>query len=419
MTTANRITACRFCGGALSIPFCDLGATPLANSYIVPTDAAEPEQIFPLNAVVCERCFLVQLDHIADASHIFSDYAYFSSFSSTWLTHAAAFARAAIDRHHLGPGSFVAEVASNDGYLLRNFVAAGVPCLGIEPAANVAAAATAIGVPTRTAFFSRQCATEIVAEHGHADLVIANNVLAHVPELNDFVAGLALLAGPNGTVSIEAPHLLTLIDQVLFDTIYHEHYAYWSLHAMRQVLAAHGLTVYAVEVLPTHGTSLRVLASADPNAARRHATASLGALGAVDAQEARAGLNTPFPYQNFQPKVRHIIAAFRDYIGGARRSGRRIAAYGAAAKGNTFLNASATTAGDIAMVADRNPAKQGKLLPGSRIPIVSPEQLLAYRPDDVVILPWNLADEVAGELSQIRSNGGRLLVAVPDLREIQ
>lgn len=415
MTTANRVTACRFCGGALTIPFCDLGATPLANSYISPTCAAEPELVFPLNAVVCESCFLVQLDHVADASHIFSDYAYFSSFSSTWLAHAATFTRAAIARHGLGANSFVAEVASNDGYLLRNFVAAGIPCLGIEPAANVAAAAVAIGVPTRTAFFGRNCAAEIVTEHGYADLIVANNVLAHVPDLNDFVGGLAVLAGPRGTVSIEVPHVLALIDQVLFDTIYHEHYAYWSLHSMRQVLAAHGLTVYAVEVLPTHGTSLRVLASADPLAGQRYGA---GALRQIEAREARGGLSTASPYRNFEPKVRDIIEAFRDYMRKARATGRRVAAYGAAAKGNTFLNTSGATNNDIALVADRNPAKQGKLLPGSRIPIVGPEELLDYRPDDVLILPWNLADEIGAELSAVRAWGGRLLVAAPRLHEI-
>ncbi len=412
MSSATRITACRFCGGALSIGFCDLGATPLANSYVRPECAATPDLSLPLNAVVCERCYLVQLDHIADAAGIFTDYAYFSSFSSTWLAHAAAFTRDAIARHGLGPRSFVAEIASNDGYLLRNFVAAGIPCLGVEPATNVAAAAIAAGVPTEIAFFGRERARAIVAARGHADLVIANNVLAHVPDLDDFVSGLALLAGPRGVVSIEAPHLLALIEQVQFDTIYHEHYAYWSLHAMRQVLAAHGLDVFAVEVLPTHGTSLRVSASAAAHAG------DPGALVEVTGREAALGIAGPALYLGFDARVRGVLTEFRAWLDTAHRQGRRVAAYGAAAKGNTFLNAGHVTGNDITMVADRNPEKQGRLLPGSRIPIVSPEALIAARPDDVVILPWNIAAEVAVEVSAIRAQGGRLWVAVPGMREI-
>ena len=412
MSSATRITACRFCGGALSIGFCDLGETPLANSYVRPEHAATPDPAFPLTVVVCERCYLVQLDHIADAAGIFTDYAYFSSFSSTWLAHAATFTRDAIARHGLGPRSFVVEIASNDGYLLRNFVAAGIPCLGVEPAANVAAAALAAGVPTEIAFFGRERARAIVAARGHADLVIANNVLAHVPDLDDFVGGLALLAGPRGVVSIEAPHLLALIEQTQFDTIYHEHYAYWSLHAMRQTLAAHGLAVFALEVLPTHGTSLRVSASAAPQVADPRA------LAAVAAREAAAGIAGPALYLGFDARVRSLLAGFRAWLDKAQRQGRRVAAYGAAAKGNTFLNAGHVTVDDIAMVADRNPEKQGRLLPGSRIPIVSPAALIAARPDDVVILPWNIAAEVAGELASIRAQGGLLWTAIPCIRQI-
>ncbi len=415
MTTATRMSHCRFCNGALSIPFCDLGEMPLANAFVPLErgDAADP--MFPLNAVVCERCYLVQLDHVVDATAIFSDYAYFSSFSSTWLAHAAAFTRDATARYGLGADSFVVEVASNDGYLLRNFVAAGVPCLGIEPAANVAAVAVASGVPTEVAFFGVDCARRIVAERGPAGLIVANNVLAHVPDVNDFVAGLAILAGSAGTVSIEAPHLLALMEQTQFDTIYHEHYAYWSLHAMRQVLAAHGLLVYGVEVLPTHGTSLRVLASADTSAGARYGRF---ALAAVEAAETAAGLGTPAPYRDFEPKVRAIVSAFRAWLDAERAAGRRVAAYGAAAKGNTFLNAARVTRDEIVCVADRNPVKQNTLLPGSHIPVVSPEALLAARPDDVLILPWNIASEIAGELRPVREWGGHLLVAVPDMRAV-
>ncbi len=403
------ITTCRFCAGPLSVPFCDLGATPLANSYVPPAYAAVPDPTFPLNAMACERCLLVQLDHTADATGIFSDYAYFSSFSSTWLAHAAAFCAAATTRFGLTARSFVAEIASNDGYLLKNFVSAGIPCLGVEPAANVAETAIAAGVPTSVAFFGRAEAARIVAERGHADLVIANNVFAHVPDVNDFAAGLALLAGPRGVVSIEAPHLLNLIAGLQFDTIYHEHFFYWSLHAMSQVLAAHGLTVMRVERLTTHGGSLRVMASATPRG-------DAGDLEAVRQAETAAQLDRPAGYASFNARVGAVLSGLRNHL--RPTNGRRIAAYGAAAKGNTLLNAAGITAADIAMVADRNPAKQGRLLPGSRIPVVTPEELLAFRPDEVLILPWNIAPEVAGELRAIRAWGGRLLVAVPTLTEI-
>ena len=407
--TAERISACRFCGGTLAIPFCDLGATPLANSYVPPAHADLPDPLFPLNAMACENCLLVQLDHTADATGIFSDYAYFSSFSSTWLSHAAAFCADAITRFGLTAKSFVVEIASNDGYLLKNFVQAGIPCLGVEPAANVAAAAVAACVPTRVAFFGRAEAAKMVAERGHADLVIANNVLAHVPDVNDFVGGLALLAGPRGVVSIEAPHLLSLIAGMQFDTIYHEHFFYWSLHAMAVVLSAHGLTVMRVDRLPTHGGSLRVSAAAAPHG-------DPGDLVQMRAREVAARLDRAEGYAGFGAKVGKILDGLRTHLHGARN--RRIAAYGAAAKGNTLLNAAGITAADIAMVADRNPAKQGRLLPGSRIPVVTPAALLAFRPEEVLILPWNIASEIAGELRAMREWGGRLMVAVPHLQHV-
>lgn len=409
---AHPITACRHCGGPLSIPFCDLGATPLANSYVTAAEAAT-EPVFPLNAVVCERCFLVQLDHVADASAIFSDYAYFSSFSSSWLAHAERFVTTAIDRFGLANHSFAVEVASNDGYLLQYFVAAGVKCLGIEPAGNVAAAARARGVPTREAFFGRATAGTIVAEAGHADLVIANNVLAHVPDINDFAAGLALLAGPRGVVSMEAPHLLAMVDGVQFDTIYHEHYAYWSLRAMEAVLAHAGLTVFDVEELPTHGGSLRVFAATD--GASRGLSAGLAA---VRQREAKVGIETAAYYAGFQPRVRGVLDGFRAWLGTAQRAGRRIAGYGAAAKGNTFLNAASIGAGDLLAVADLNPAKQGKLLPGSHIPVVAPEALARLALDDVLVLPWNLAGEIAAYLATLMPATSRLWVAVPEVREV-
>lgn len=408
MSGATPVSACRACGGALGATFCDLGIQPVANSYIPPEHADAPEPRFRLCCVVCQDCRLVQLDTVVDAEGIFRDYAYFSSASASWLDHAARFARAMTARFDLNARSFVVEVASNDGYLLRNFVAAGIPCLGVEPAANVAQVARANGVPTETRFFGEACAHDLVARRGHADLVAANNVLAHVPAVNDFVAGLAALAGPRGVVSIEAPHLVRMVDGVQFDTIYHEHYAYWSLLAMEALLTRHGLRVFDVERLATHGGSLRVLASA---AGRGESEA----LHAVREEEAARGLAGDAFYRGFEDRVRATLDGFRAWLAGSK--GRRIGAYGAAAKGNTFLNAAGVTAGEIVAVADRSPAKQGRLLPGSRIPVVTPEALLAMPLEDVLVLPWNIGAEIA---AQLRAGGfrGRVLIAVPAVREI-
>jgi hypothetical protein len=398
------ITACRACGGAISAMFCDLGATPLANDY--PPPGSTPLPRYPLAAVVCGTCRMVQLDHVVEAEAIFTDYAYFSSFSESWLDHAARYAAAMRERLSLGAQSFVVEIASNDGYLLRNFVTAGIPCLGVEPAANVAASAVAAGVPTEVRFFGQEAARDIVARRGPADLVIANNVLAHVPDVVDFAAGLAHLAGPRGVVTIEAPHLLSLVDGVQFDTIYHEHYAYWSLYAVERLLAAQGLRVFDVEKLTTHGGSLRYFASADG------ARAEGPGLVAVRAEEEARGIAGDAFYQGFNVRVAEALAAFKAWLAQCRAAGMRLGAYGAAAKGNTFLNAAGVTATDFVAVADRNPAKQDRLLPGSAIPIVSPEALLAMAPDTILVLPWNLAEEISG---QLRAAGfkGRLATALP------
>jgi hypothetical protein len=407
---ARTVTACRACSGPLGATFCDLGIQPVANSYIPPEHADAPEPRFPLRAVVCRDCRLVQLDTVVDAEGIFSDYAYFSSASVSWLDHAARFARAMTDRFGLGADSFVVEVASNDGYLLRNFVAAGIPCLGIEPAANVAEVARRNGVPTETRFFGEATARELVARRGHAELIAANNVFAHVPAINDFCAGLAALAGPAGIVSIEQPHLVRMVEGVQFDTIYHEHYAYWSLLAMERILARHGLRVFDVERLTTHGGSIHVLSSA----ADRGVSATLRE---IRAEEAALGLDHDAFYEGFEARAQETLAGFRDWLRAARAEGRRIGAYGAAAKGNTFLNAAGVTAEDILAVADASSAKQGRLLPGSRIPVVTPQALLAMPLDDILILPWNIAPEIAG---QIRAGGfrGRVLTAVPEMREV-
>ncbi len=408
MNGATRITACRACGARLGAVFCDLGTMAVANSYVPPDRADAPEPVFPLRAMVCEGCRLVQLDTIVDAVGIFSDYAYFSSASSSWLDHAARFCTGMTQRLSLGAGSFVVEVASNDGYLLRNFVAAGIPCLGVEPAANVAAMANEAGVPTEVFFFGADSARDLVARRGHADLVVANNVLAHVPDVNDFVAGMAILAGSRGMVSIECPHLVTLVDGVQFDTIYHEHYAYWSLLSMEALLARHGLAVVDVERLPTHGGSLRVMARQAP-------AESSDAVVALRAEEAARGLHTDVFYQGFEARVRAVLDGLRAWL--AAGEGRRIGAYGAAAKGNTLLNAAGVKAPAILAVADRSTAKQGRLLPGSHIPVVTPEALLAMGLDDILVLPWNIAPEIAAGL---RRGGfaGRLVTAVPRITEL-
>lgn len=407
MTQSGQLTHCRACGAAFGPSFCDLGVTAVANSYL-PLDAdltAEP--VYPLRAVVCSGCRMVQLDHVVDATGIFSDYAYFSSASSSWLAHARVFCDAMTARLGLGPGSLVIEVASNDGYLLRNFVASGVPCLGVEPAANVAAVAVAAGVPTEVCFLHEATAADIVARLGRrADLVVANNVLAHVPDVNGFVAGLARLVAADGVVSVEAPHLLRMVDGVQFDTIYHEHYAYWSLLALERVFARHGLQVFDVEHLATHGGSVRYLASATPRAPS-------AALVALREEEAARGLDTDAFYAGFDVRVQAVLAGFREWLAGRGR----VAAYGAAAKGNTFLNAAGVRKGDLLAVADLSPAKQGRLLPGSHVPVVSPGALLALAPKDILILPWNIADEVVAQLRAAGFEGG-IWTAVPQMRAL-
>lgn len=404
------LSQCRACGGPFGPVFCDLGTMAVANSYLPPDADPAHEPRHPLCAVVCASCRMVQLDHVVDATGIFTDYAYFSSASSSWLAHARDFCATMTARLGLGPTSLVIEVASNDGYLLRNFVAAGIPCLGVEPAANVAAVARAAGVPTEVAFLTPDSAAAITATHGRADLVVANNVLAHVPDINGFVAGLAALLGPRGVLSIEAPHLLSLVDGVQFDTIYHEHYAYWSLLAVECLFARHGLFVFDIEHLTTHGGSLRILAAPDARAASP-------ALATLRQTEATRGLDTDGFYQGFNTKVATVLAGFRTWLAMMHGRGRRIAAYGAAAKGNTFLNAAGVRSNDLMAVADLSPAKQGRLLPGSHVPVISPDALLAMAPDDVVILPWNIAPEIVAQLRDAGFSGG-VWTALPEMRSL-
>ncbi|MFG5119987.1 methyltransferase domain-containing protein [Methylorubrum sp. POS3] len=401
---------CRACGAALTRTFCDLGLSPLANAYVTPEHRHRGETFHPLHAYVCEACWLVQLEAFESPEAIFSDYAYFSGFSAGWLRHAERYVAAMSERFGLGADSRVVEVASNDGYLLQYFVARGVPVLGVEPAANVARAARARGVPTEVAFFGRETAHRL-AQAGHrADLTAANNVLAHVPDIHDFVAGFSEILKPEGVATFEFPHLLRMIESRQFDTIYHEHFSYLSLGVVAGILARHGLRVFDVEEWPTHGGSLRVFAC------REAATHETGAAVARVLEAERAGgLFDPSGYAAFGGAVADIKCAALRFLIEERAAGRTVCAYGAAAKGNTFLNYCGIGPELIRAVADRSPHKQGTWLPGSRIPVVAPDALLAMRPDTVLILPWNLKDEIADEMAAIREWGGRFAVAIPEL----
>ena len=403
---------CRFCAAPLEQVFADLGVSPLANSYITPERRPEMEPFFPLCARVCSRCFLVQLEeHGGTPDRIFSDYAYFSSYSTTWLEHSKQYAAAAIDRFELDSTSKVVELASNDGYLLQYFVEAGIPVLGVEPAANVAAVAQANGVPTVVRFFGREAALELRGEHG-ADLIVGNNVLAHVPDVNDFVAGLKLLLKPGGAITMEFPHLLKLVDEVQFDTIYHEHFSYLSFSTAHRIFAAHGLELFDVEELPTHGGSLRIYGRHEDDAAEP----VRDSVHELLRREDEAGYNDLAVYAAFAERVkrekREILSFFLD----AKKRGSSIAGYGAPAKGNTLLNYCGIRTDFIDYTVDRNPHKQGHYLPGSRIPILDPGEVERTRPDFLFILPWNLKDEVMEQMGVIRKWGGRFVVRSPRLR---
>jgi SAM-dependent methyltransferase len=402
--------SCRACGAALTRTFCDLGLSPLANSYVTPERRHRGEIFHPLHAYVCDACWLVQLEAFESPEAIFSDYAYFSGFSAGWLRHAESYVDAMIARFGLGPESKVVEVASNDGYLLQYFVRRGVPVLGVEPAANVARVAVKRGVPTDVAFFGRDTARRLAAAGHKADLTAANNVLAHVPDILDFTAGFAEILKPEGVATFEFPHLLQMIEHRQFDTIYHEHFSYLSLCVVMGILQRQGLRVFDVEELPTHGGSLRVFACHEGGVHQPTA-----ALERVVLSEWSANLFDPSGYAGFGPAAADIKCEALRFLIEERAAGRTVCAYGAAAKGNTFLNYCGIGPELIRAVADRSPHKQGTWLPGSRIPVVSPDELLAMRPDTVLILPWNLKDEIAGEMAAIREWGGRFAVAIPEL----
>lgn len=401
--------ACRFCGSPLSASFADLGMTPLSNAYLKPEHLHKMERFYPLHAWVCGKCFLVQLESFESPEEIFSDYAYFSSYSDLWLQHARAYVEMMVRRFAIDRSHFVMELASNDGYLLQYFVERGVPVLGVEPAANVAAVAEKKGVPTVVKFFGKQAAHELAAAGKRPSLLIGNNVLAHVPDLNDFVEGMRLVLAPEGVITMEFPHLLRLIDENQFDTIYHEHFSYFSFFVAESVFAAHDLTIFDVEEVPTHGGSLRIFA--------RHAGNSLPAVTkaviALREREERAGLRKLATYASFAEQVKATKRALLRFLIDARDAGKRVVGYGAPAKGNTLLNYCGVRSDLLEYTVDRSPYKQGHFLPGTHIPIHAPEKIAETKPDYVLILPWNLKDEIAPALAGVRQWGGKLVVPIP------
>lgn len=405
---------CRFCSEPLNQVFVDLGTTPLCQTQIAPDEVDRGETFYPLKTRVCGSCFLVQADNTVGPDQIFAlgDYAYFSSFSTSWLDHAQRFCAEITDRIGLTTDSFVIEAASNDGYLLRNFATQGIRVLGVEPAANTAAAAIELGIPTDVCFLGQATAERILDQNGPADLVIGNNVLAHVPDINDFVIGLRTLLGPDGVLSMEFPHLKHLVEENQFDTIYHEHYSYLSVSAVDRIFAHHGLTLFDVEELATHGGSLRVSAARTTSGRFRRSDA----VQRVLAEEAAAGMNTLEYYEAFGERVVETKRKLLEFLISQKRLGKTIVAYGAPGKGNTLLNYCGIGTDFIDYTVDKNPYKQGNLLPGSRIPIRSPETIFETKPDLVMILPWNLKDEIRESLAEVYDWGGQLFVPIPEVQ---
>jgi SAM-dependent methyltransferase len=401
--------SCRFCSAALKRSFVDLGMSPLCETYPSRDDLNRGEVYYPLHVYVCEQCFLVQLDAYESPEAIFGDYAYFSSYSDSWLKHAENYCSKMTSRLGLNEKSLVVEVASNDGYLLQYFVREHIPVLGIEPAANVAKVAVDRGVPTMIRFFGTSVAQELAAEDRCADLVLGNNVLAQVPDLNEFVAGLSILLKPTGVLTLEFPHLLRLIERNEFDTIYHEHFSYFSLLTTVRILAAHGLNVFDVEQLATHGGSLRVYACR----AEDHGRAIKETVSELIAEEQRAGLNTPEGYDGFANQAKATKFALLEFLLVAAREGKSVVGYGAPGKSATLLHYCGVGKDLVEYTVDRSPHKQGRFLPGTHIPIHNPDRIRDTQPDYVLILPWNLKDEIIEQLQFIREWGGRFVVPVP------
>ncbi len=400
------------CGTPLRHTFVDLGNSPLCESYLTAEQCNQMEPFYPLHVYVCEKCFLVQLEEFVSPKDIFTEYAYFSSYADSWIEHMRRYADAITDRLSLGKHSFVVEVASNDGYLLQHFVKKGIPVLGIEPAANVAKVAVEKGVPTLVKFFGEQTARELAAEGKQADLICGANVLAQVPRPNDFVRGLKLLLKPGGVITIEFPHLMRLMAENQFDTIYHEHFTYLSFLSAETLFAAQGLTLFDVEELPTHGGSLRIYA--------RHAEDKSKPMTeratALRKREVDAGLQRLETYDGFSEQVKETKRKLLEFLIGAKRAGKKVVGYGAPGKGNTLLNYCGIRTDFIDFTVDRSPYKQGKFLPGSHIPIHAPDKLREARADYVLILPWNFKEEIVQQLADVRAKGTRLVVPIPETR---
>ena len=407
--------ACRFCGNTLRTTFVDLGMSPPCQSHITSDQLQQMEAFYPLHAWVCERCFLVQLQQFVAPDHIFSEYAYFSSYATSWIEHARRYTHMALQRFGLGARSKVMEVASNDGYLLQHFMAAGVPVLGIEPAANVAQVAIDRGVPTTVQFLGRATGQAIARDHGQADLVLGNNVLAHVPDINDFVQGLRELLAAHGVITMEFPHLQRLIEGNQFDTIYHEHFSYLSFGTVEQIFAAHGLLLFDVEELPTHGGSLRIYARHE----RHGALTVADAVPALRERERALGYRGLERYRGFGQQVQTAKRQLLAFLIEAKQQGKRIAGYGAPGKGNTLLNYCGIRTDFLDFTVDANPYKQGKYTPGTHIPILEPDALRREKPDYVLILPWNLADEIMAQAAYIREWGGRFVVPIPSVQVLE
>jgi 2-polyprenyl-3-methyl-5-hydroxy-6-metoxy-1,4-benzoquinol methylase len=406
--------SCRFCQRPLENTFVNLGGSPIANDNLRPDQLNRAEKFYPLHAYVCDHCRLVQLENVETPDHIFGDgdYAYFSSYSESWLRHAKAYTELMVQRFGLNAQSRVIEIASNDGYLLQYFVEKGVPVLGIEPAGNCAEVAIAKGVPTEVRFFGVKTANALVASGTQADLLLGNNVLAHVPDLNDFVNGMKIALKPTGVLTMEFPHLLQLMQQNQFDTIYHEHYSYFSFLTVEQVFAAHGLTLFDVEELPTHGGSLRIYGRHTENAVLPVSDR----VAQLKAKESIAGLDRGDTYLNFGEQVKETKRKLLSFLIETKRAGKTIVGYGAPAKGNTLLNYCGIGTDFIDYTVDRSPHKQGLFLPGTHIPILHPDQIHETRPNYVLILPWNLRDEISAQMSGIREWGGQFVVPIPEVQ---
>lgn len=405
---------CRFCNHELVHSFADLGTSPLCQDHVTPEDFNRPEKIYPLHARVCDHCFLVQVEDLVHPEQIFGDgkYAYFSSYSDSWLSHSRDYTQKMIGRFGLDATSQVVEVASNDGYLLQYFLQAGIPVLGIEPASNCAAAAQKKGIDTLVAFFGQETAARVVAERGQARLALGNNVLAHVPDINDFVGGLKILLAPGGVITLEFPHLMRLVEENQFDTIYHEHFSYLSFTVVERIFAHHGLVLFDVDELSTHGGSIRIYAchEDDPDQPVGSAVEELLA------RERAAGMLELGYYAEFDARVRETKSLLLEFLIDRRRAGKTIAGYGAPGKGNTLLNYCGIGTDFIDYTVDRSPHKQGNYLPGSRIPIFAPEKIFETHPDYLLILPWNLRREIMEQMSEIRTWGGQFVTPIPEVR---